>query len=845
MIAVPLQAPAGFVSHSGATLLLREAAFLSLVVDFVLIATVLERRKRHAGGAARTGGQTFTLVAAARDLIASFVSPRGATAPAAKRATPGLVRQPSRPAPVPPATFSSATTGQVITGRDPAAADPAAAGSSAEPAPRREKVRLPAADGLRGLAAILVVCFHTLYAAGLPKLDGWRTFLASGYMGVDFFFVLSGFLLFLPVALANGKFGSRATYTVRRVIRILPAFYVAVFATVLLHPYITKGFQKLPFSSSAVWTNIVLHLTFLQHSIGLAAGYQEGFGVNGAVWTLSIEAVFYVLLPFVAFWYFRRPFIGLAVALAGSIVWKYEVIHGGITLSHTAGAPTVAIGKVILITQFPSYLAHFAIGMTGAWIFVKFRKSRLWQVPAAGVALQIIGLAGVIWGMIFYGNRDLTKVAGILDHWVWTTPVAFAFGILLLGTLLAPKLARTPFANPVVRWLGQISYGIYLFHLLFLYYALETLHFSQNGTPTAFFHLIEFTLGGAIVAGALSYYLIERPLVGWARRLSDRRAARHVRAPAPAPVPTPRRTGGLAPRPVPRSAPVPAPVLAAPALARPALATPALSRPALATSTLSRPALSSLGLSSLGLSGATPIAAPALPLHVPATVPVPIPLPSLLRPAPVAPPVAPAATASRLGWASRFGTLGRPVAATNGSANGSSHQPAPAVPVPVHVAAPVPVQPLGNLASPFSFRATGASTGHPNGNGNGRANGNGYANGNGIGNGQANGNGIGHGHVNGNTNGHVNGNGNGHGTRYRAAGQAAVRQAIAHTSGNGKGHGHPPSADYSLVGTNGTAATGHPSHNGEDPGPSLERRRVGAPAGRRPAKVPAGSGTGR
>lgn len=581
MIAAPLQASSGLVSHTGATLLLREGAILTVVVDLVLIATVMERRRQLSSPRSqpRSGKPTVTVVAAGRDLVTLF-SPRS------------LAPQPPRPAPAP--------------------APPApATGSSPEPAPRPEKVRLPAADGLRGLAAILVVLFHTVYASGLPRLGGWRTFLRSGYMGVDFFFVLSGFVLFLPVALANGKFGSRATYTVRRVTRILPAFYLAVFATLLLHPYLTHGFQKLALSSPPVWKNLLLHLTFLQHSVGLAMGYPEGFGVNGAVWTLSIEVVFYILLPFVAFWYYRRPFIGLAVALAGSIVWKYEVIHGGITLSHTAGAPTVAIGKVILITQFPSYVAHFAIGMTGAWIYVKLRSSKGWQVPVAGVALQLAGLAGVIWGMVFYGHRDQTKVAGILDHWVWTTPVALAFGVLLLGTLLAPKLARTPFANPVVRWLGKISYGIYLFHLLFLYYAMNRLHFALNGTPADFLHLLEFTLGGAIVAGALSYYLVERPLVGWARRFSDRRAARH--APAPVPVPVLERAGIL-PGPLPAS--FPAHALAATGR----VPAPAVSAaPPMASSGAPKLSWSSL-FGTLGREAVSPNRAPAPAVSVPVSV---------------------------------------------------------------------------------------------------------------------------------------------------------------------------------------------------------------------------------
>ncbi len=79
--------------------------------------------------------------------------------------------------------------------------------------PARSRLSLPALDGFRALAAVTVVLYHCFLGAGSPRLDegSLRAVLAAGYMGVDFFFAISGFLLFLPAVLNGGDLGKPAT----------------------------------------------------------------------------------------------------------------------------------------------------------------------------------------------------------------------------------------------------------------------------------------------------------------------------------------------------------------------------------------------------------------------------------------------------------------------------------------------------------------------------------------------------------------------------------------------------------------------------------------------------------
>ncbi len=293
-----------------------------------------------------------------------------------------------------------------------------------------ERIRVPAADGFRAFAAISVVLYHCLYGAGLPPLgsDLLRNYLVAGFVGVDFFLVLSGFLLFLPAA-ARGRFGDVRSYALRRITRILPAYYVALVATVGLLLFLS-GTRAYGLTRHNLALNLLLHATFLQHNLGAALGLPEGFGINGAVWTLSIEALFYAILPLVAVRFFRRPVIGLGLGLAIAAAWRLAVAHSTLHVASLPGVATPGATRVILITQFPSFAGHFALGMMAAWLFVRMRRSRFAGSPWT-VVLQVLGLSGIILSMELLGHRDLAKTAGPLDHWTQPPAVRGACAHLL------------------------------------------------------------------------------------------------------------------------------------------------------------------------------------------------------------------------------------------------------------------------------------------------------------------------------------------------------------------------------------------------------------------------------
>ena len=390
---------------------------------------------------------------------------------------------------------------------------------------------MPAIDGFRGYAAVMVLLIHVTYGSGRPPLDeGFiRSVLVSGYVGVDFFFVISGFVLFLPGVTNGGRLGNLRSYAERRTARILPAYYLMLVGIVVLHPLLTSPVD-LPYNSLRGALSFLLHLTFLEHTVGMVLGLPLGFVVNAAVWSLTVEVLFYALLPLVCGWYYRRPLVGLAVALLLASLWK--ILATSDVLVFVAGGRPYDL-RFAGILQLPNYLGHFAAGMTAAWLYVRLRSAgnrRL--VNWAAVSAQVLAFAVIVLTMRSAGMRDLIRgghpyfdASGNwqFEHWTQTTHVGVAFAVLILATALAPRWAQWPATNRLARGVGNASYGIYLWHFPLIWFAITTLHFAPDGTDWAFFRLLAFTLTGSLIFGWLSFTLVERPFIRWAQRRSRRR----------------------------------------------------------------------------------------------------------------------------------------------------------------------------------------------------------------------------------------------------------------------------------------------------------------------------------
>src|SRR3954454_14238682 len=253
---------------------------------------------------------------------------------------------------------------------------------------RRNQIPVvPTIDGYRAFATTGVVLFHVFQVAGVFGLVGGAA-LGELYWGIlprslDALFIISGFVIYLPTAARGGDFGPVGSFAIRRGARLIPAYYISLLIALLLLGVVSS--QGLPGGGS-----IAAHLTMLQTPALLVANdFNLGFGVIPPVWTLSVEAGLYLVVPLVAARYFRHPFVGLAVALGIVLGWTALAHHADSVASlFGTSLSSAAENRIELFyaNQFPSWALAFASGMIGAWLYVRLRD----RYPPAGLARRAL-----------------------------------------------------------------------------------------------------------------------------------------------------------------------------------------------------------------------------------------------------------------------------------------------------------------------------------------------------------------------------------------------------------------------------------------------------------------------
>jgi peptidoglycan/LPS O-acetylase OafA/YrhL len=329
-------------------------------------------------------------------------------------------------------------------------------------------------EGLRGVAVLWVVLFHYLVVREKLFDDPWiatvsasrplEAVIRNGYLGVDLFFLISGFLLTLPW-FVHARLGrpAPATYAFyeRRFWRIAPAYYLQLALLFVLVMPLLFGWMYWRRDLFVYAFNAVTHMAFVHNTTPLTSG---SMGVNGALWTLAIEAQYYVLVPFVAPLFVRRPWTMLAAAFAAAVLWRLGARHDLDALV----AFELAIGRHwqwgeevvrhLLRTQLPSYLGHFALGIVlgRGWLAWRDRP----RAKRDGVLLAsgaMLAIAAILW--------TLLRGAPLLGDHAWIL-LTFALGTLLFAAaadrsgIADALLGRGPLA-----FVGRVSYSAYLYHL--------------------------------------------------------------------------------------------------------------------------------------------------------------------------------------------------------------------------------------------------------------------------------------------------------------------------------------------------------------------------------------------
>ncbi len=405
---------------------------------------------------------------------------------------------------------------------------------------------MPAFDGYRAFAIMAIVLFHIIHSSGyLDRVGdslGGQLIWGTGPQLVDVLFIVSGFVVFLPTVAQGGQFGSVRGYSIRRAARLLPAYWLSlgvmliVMATTAGVPMPGLGDLASNFSGQQTIVTLFSPSTLI------------GFGPDSPVWTLTLEIGFYLVLPFIAAAYFRRPLLGLVIALAIGVVWRQAFAHidqvtgwVGIDLTESR-AVQLSLGS---LSELPSWAFSFAAGMTGAWAYVELRR-RYDRARLERMATRVLVVAGIAFALCVYlagrkaiGGATLADFPNLKVRQSTLLSVGYtgSLATLMVALALAPRRVQMPFAYPLARKLGDISYGIYLIQAPILFFLVFHQVLSTNADVGTLAVWTAIVIPTAMLYGYLSARLVEQPIRRWAHRYgrkaqsgSGRRPDRHVRA---------------------------------------------------------------------------------------------------------------------------------------------------------------------------------------------------------------------------------------------------------------------------------------------------------------------------
>ena len=329
---------------------------------------------------------------------------------------------------------------------------------------------VPSLDGLRGISIALVVVHHAVMAWG------WSGSGIAGFVGVDIFFVISGFLITLLLLRENRRTGtvSLRNFYFRRACRILPAYVVFLLVLLALQP------DGVPLSPRN-W------LALLTYTVNFTGGPWE----ISHVWSLCVEEHFYLLWPLVVLLLGpRRAWIAAVVCILVTPLIRLAVVG-------------LAPGSLDLIKSTPSRMDTIAAGCCLAYLATNPSTFRRLQFSPKKSALLATALV-----LVLLASKVLLNRVG--DSYLVIYPSINAIALAVLAWLCVNHgdtiFGRILSSAPLVG-LGLLAYSIYIWHKLFI---------TPNSSCWACEWPVNLAMSG--LAALASYFLIEKPFL----RLKDR-----------------------------------------------------------------------------------------------------------------------------------------------------------------------------------------------------------------------------------------------------------------------------------------------------------------------------------
>jgi peptidoglycan/LPS O-acetylase OafA/YrhL len=340
---------------------------------------------------------------------------------------------------------------------------------------------------MRGLAAVAVAIYHTHLILAQPEYGSIETFGAvasRGWMGVNFFFVLSGFIIMFAHVNDVGRPDRIGNYLWKRLVRVYPVYWIFL-TFFLIAAY--RGIGHASFS----WRpeNLISAYALVKIAEPLSLPLQ-------VAWTLFYEMAFYVVFCTLIL----NRLLGTVVFAA----WAASILIGSLALGHEPG---------MLHMWDDMWCAYFLIGACTYFVFT--RADARWGVPllVLGLLLLVLTAATLAGGRIGITQKNPLVLLAL----------AAPFALILLGGALSERHHNWRFSRPLLK-IGDATYSIYLVHSpVITVFALLNLRLAAHWMPPIPLFVLTATV--AVTAGVLAHIFVEKPVL---RALRDLRAGRRA-----------------------------------------------------------------------------------------------------------------------------------------------------------------------------------------------------------------------------------------------------------------------------------------------------------------------------
>ncbi|WP_070156269.1 acyltransferase family protein [Sphingobium phenoxybenzoativorans] len=332
----------------------------------------------------------------------------------------------------------------------------------------------------RGIAAWMVVIYHI--RSGANWAPAWLMEVAhKGYLAVDFFFLLSGFVIYLSAhrAMLSGGASAIPAFLARRFARIYPLYGVMLGLTVMFALLLRATGRE---DANYPWAELPLHIAMMQNW-----GFTPALSWNHPAWSISAEFAAYLLFPALVLWTplsrARRP----------------NLLAAMIALLATLHILLAAFGEQTLGGDIPRFgllrcLIEFSCGavLCAFWLRGPDRDARAMTIAFTGAIM--------FWGQWLSGLGSET----------WAFPAGAA--CLILALAHASTLRRNPLHWRPLHYLGEISYATYMVHfMLFIWFKIAFVKDATAIPPVTMAAFLALTFAASV----LLYHLVERPGRRW------------------------------------------------------------------------------------------------------------------------------------------------------------------------------------------------------------------------------------------------------------------------------------------------------------------------------------------